>query len=137
MVRRAPCPGLEARERGEQLHVVPVVGAVVADLLEGAHADEGRHGEDEGQHAGVRHSRRHADQVRLADPEIEVPLREAGGERTDGPEVLRQEDDVRVPLRQLDQHVGRRERREVAAHRVVAPSSAASVCRASSSVSVV
>ena len=57
--------------------VVAVVGAVVADLLEAAHADERRHAEHERQLAGVREPGGDADQVLLADADVEVALRES------------------------------------------------------------
>src|SRR5262249_24174757 len=75
-----------------------------------------------------------ADQVLLADADVEMPVGEARRERPDGPEILRDEHHVGIRLRELDQHRGRRQRREVAAHPTA--SSAVSVRRTSSSLSV-
>ena len=100
-MRRAPRPRLEAGERRQELHLVAVVGAVVADLLEAAHADERRHAEHERQLAGVREPGGDADQVLLADADVEVAVGKALGEAAQGAEVLRDEHDAAIVLGQL------------------------------------
>ena len=101
VMRRAPRPRFEAGERGDELHVVAVVGAVVADLLEAAHADERRHAEHERQLAGMREAGGDADEVLLADADVEVALGKAVGEAAQRAEVLRHEDDARIGFREL------------------------------------
>jgi hypothetical protein len=100
-----------------------VVCAVIADLFEAAQADERRHAEHEGQLAGVGEAGGDADQVLLADADVDVALGKRSVNPPMGPKscehrvaLAEQEAVAPAPRRVLElQDVEERRRHEVGA----------------------